>query len=51
MIRTYKLGTTGHRRPESLRDIFRRIERELAGDALRANRRGAIVTARPRSAF
>ena len=50
MIRTWKLGTTGPRRPESLRDILRRIEQELAADPRRA-RRGHPLTARPAGAF
>lgn len=51
MIRTYPLGTTGPRRPESLREILRRIERELAADPQRAARRRSLLVARPTSAF
>ena len=45
MIRTYKLGMTGPRRPESLRAILRRLEREIAVDATRLDRRSTGLTA------
>ena len=45
MIRTYKLGMTGSRRPESLREILRRLEREIASDATRLDRRTTVRTA------
>jgi hypothetical protein len=51
MFRTYPLGTTGPRRPESLRDIIRRVERELAADPERVARRRALLASRPHSLF
>jgi hypothetical protein len=51
MLRTYPIGTTAPRRPESLRDIVRRIERELAADPERVARRRTMVAMTRRGAF
>lgn len=51
MFRTYPLGTTGARRPESLREIIRRIERDLAADPERVARRRAVLAGRPNPLF
>ena len=51
MLRTYPIGITGPRRPESLRAILRRIERDLATDPARIARQNAILLPQRRTAF
>jgi hypothetical protein len=50
MFRTYPLHSTAARRPESLRDIVRRLEQELSTDDQRAARRRVQLAVRPRPA-
>lgn len=49
MFRTYPLHTETRQRPESLRQIFRRLEREITDE--QPSRRRIEQTARPRSGF
>jgi len=49
MLRTYPLHPITTRRPESLRDIFRRLEREIATQP--AGRRRHQLAVQPRTGF
>lgn len=53
MFRTYPICTADHkhRTGESLREILRRVEQEIATDPARAARRRPLVAVQHRSAF
>jgi hypothetical protein len=51
MIRTYQLGERRRPRPESLRQIFSRLERELAEQAPRPRRSQEPIGRRSTFAF